>query len=76
MTVKKKKIVEPDFQALGMKRNSRKEFSIASPYNSRAQSEEHVNCANIKMPKATQLSNSFQLGRDSCLEAYSNWHSI
>lgn len=67
MTVKK--IGEPYFQAFSMKRNSQKESSHAFPHNFRAQSEEDADSANLEIPEATLLSNSFQVDHESCLEA-------
>lgn len=73
MTVK---IGETYFQVLSMKRSSQKESSNAFPHNSRHESEEGVNSGNLETYEAMQLSNSFQLGHEICLEACSYQHSI
>lgn len=54
-----------------MKRSSQKESSNAFPYNPRDESKEDVNSGNLETSEATQLSSSFQLGHEICLEACS-----
>lgn len=60
------------FIAYSMERDSQKESSQAFSHNSRAQPGEDANSANLETSQITTLSNSFQYGYESYLEASSN----